>query len=102
MKNEKKVLTLRICGPGFEKLAKGETKYKYREVKSFWETRLFDKKGNPKEYDEIHIINGYKTTSPKAIFEFGGLEGTEEYNGKTCFKIKLGKMLEIQNYDLGK
>lgn len=102
MKNEKKILTLRICWPGFEKLAKWETKYKYREVKSFWETRLFDKKWNPKEYDEIHIINGYKTTSPKAIFEFWWLEWTEEYNWKTCFKIKLWKMLEIQNYDLWK
>ncbi|RAL56576.1 hypothetical protein BLD25_02850 [Candidatus Gracilibacteria bacterium GN02-872] len=98
MKKEKKVLILRTCKEGLEKLVNGEINPRYREAKSFWESRLFDKEGKPKEFDEIHIINGYKSDSPTVILEFGGISGIEEFNGKNCFKINLGKIIEIRNY----
>ncbi|PZM84796.1 hypothetical protein DLH72_02900 [Candidatus Gracilibacteria bacterium] len=95
----KKVLILRICSDGFKNLVKNGIKYKYREVKKFWEKRLLDSNGKPKDFDEIHIINGYKLNSPKAIIEFGGIEAIEEFEGKNCFKIKLGDILKIENYE---
>ena len=71
---------------------------RYREAKSFWESRLFDKEWKPKEFDEIHIINWYKSDSPTVILEFWWISWIEEFNWKNCFKINLWKIIEIRNY----
>ncbi len=94
---KKKILLLRICKDGFEKLIAWEIQFRYREVKKYWETRLLDANGAPKEFDEVHIKNGYKSDSPLAIVEFKANHGVFEYEGKDCFKIELGQVLEVQN-----
>lgn len=95
---EEKILTFRTCKEGFEKLvSEWKCEYKYREVKKFWESRLL-KDWKPKNFDKVFIINWYKSDSPKAILEFWWIVWTENYNWKNCFKIKLWKIIEIQNY----
>lgn len=95
-----KILTLRICGDGFKKLVTEGCSHRYREAKPFWESRLFEKDGTPKHFDVVHIVNGYKATSPTVVMEYHGILGIEEFNGKECFKLGLGKILEIKNYTL--
>jgi hypothetical protein len=67
---EKKILLLRICKDGFQKLIDGEIQFRYREVKKYWENRLLEKDGTPKTFDEVHVKNGYKADSPLARVEF--------------------------------
>ncbi len=95
--SDKKILLLRICWPGFKDLIAWKTKFRYREVKPYWETRILEKNWDPKDFDEIHIKNWYKETSPMAILEFGKFHWIIEHEWKQCFKIELGKILEIKN-----
>lgn len=94
----KKILLLRTCSKWFEKLVNWKTKYKFREVKPYWESRLLEKNWNPKNFNEIHIKNWYKKDSPIIKFEFWWIEWIFEHENKQCFKIKLWKQLEILNY----
>lgn len=98
MKKEKKVLILRTCKEWLERLVNWEINPRYREAKSFWESRLFDKEWKPKEFDKIHVINWYKSDSPTVILEFWWISWIEEFNWKNCFKINLWKIIEIRNY----
>ncbi len=98
MKN-KQILLLRICWPWFKDLINWKTKYRYREVKPYWETRLLKKDWTPKEFDEVHIKNWYKTNSPLAIVEFKWNLWIFEHEWKPHFKLELWKILEVQNYE---
>ena len=55
MPQNKQILTLRICNIWFKKLVNWEISNKYREVKPFWTSRLFEADWNPKNFSEIHI-----------------------------------------------
>ncbi|MBB1579206.1 MAG: hypothetical protein HG424_004470 [candidate division SR1 bacterium] len=99
MPQNTQILTLRICNIGFKKLVNGEISNKYREVKPFRTSRLFEADGSPKNFSEIHIKNGYQPNSPLAIYDFGGIQGQELHEGKLCYKIKLGKLKEIRNFE---
>jgi len=93
---KKNILLFRICKQWFQKILDGEMEhFKYREVKNYWESRLLDSNGTPKDFDEVHIKNGYKTDSPLARVEFIKIHGIVEYEGKDCFKIELGNVIEI-------
>ncbi len=97
---EKNILLLRICWDWFKDLVAWKTKYRFREVKKYWETRLLEKDWTPKSFDEVHIKNWYKVDSPLAIVEFKGNLWIFEYEWKPHFKLELGKILEIQNYEI--
>ncbi len=96
---EKKILLLRSCKDDFAKIVSWEMKFRYLEVKKYWESRVLEQDGVPKIFDEIHIKNGYSSDSPLAIVEFKGNLGIFEHEGKDCFKIELGKVLEVRNYN---
>jgi hypothetical protein len=97
---EKKILLLRICWPWFKDLVAGKTKYRFREVKKYWETRLLEKNWNYKEFDEVHIKNWYKSDSPMAIVEFKWNHWIFEHEWKQQFKLELWKIKEILNYEI--
>lgn len=93
------ILQLRICGKGFAKLAAGQIQAKYREARPYWQKRLFTPDGQPKHFSAIHISNGYRADAPLAIFGFGGIDAQlHEHEGKSCYRITLGPLLEIRNY----
>ena len=83
-------------------IASGEKKEEYREVKPYWEKRLY---GHYNDFDEllsfdiVEFRHGYKSDAPRIKVEFDKLiEGTgrPEWGaepGKTYFVIKLGKIL---------
>ncbi|MBS9784356.1 hypothetical protein KGV55_03325 [Candidatus Gracilibacteria bacterium] len=96
--SEKQILLLRTCKKDFEKIINGLEKCRYLEIKPYWESRIFDKNGEIKNFEEIHIKNGYKPDSPLVKVEFGGIKTEVECEGKKYFKVNLGKILEIENY----
>lgn len=49
-----KILHLHVKSEYFDQIKSGEKIYEYREVKEYWKKRLLYR-----EYDEIHIKNGY-------------------------------------------
>jgi len=98
MKN-KKVLLLRTCGKWFEKLINWKVKYKFREVKPFWESRLLEKDWTPKDFDEIHIKNWYRQDSPLIIFKFNWNLWIFEHEWKPHFKLELWKIIDVLNYN---
>ena len=97
--SDKKILLLRICKPWFKDLIAGKTKYRFREVKKYWETRLLKKNWDYKEFDEVHIKNWYKSDSPMAIVEFKWNHWIFEHEWKPHFKLELGKIIEVLNYN---
>ena len=81
------VLLLRICGKGFAKLAAGQQK------------RLLKPDGQPRSFSAVHIRNGYRADAPLAVFAFGGISAQlQEHEGKPCYRIDLGPLIEIRHY----
>jgi hypothetical protein len=97
---EKKILLLRICAPWFKDLIEWKTKWRYREVKKYWETRLLEKDWTPKTFDEVHIKNWYKSDSPMCILEFKWNHWIFEHEWKPHFKLELGNIIKILNYEI--
>ena len=96
---EKKILLLRICKPWFADLIDWKTKYRFREVKKYWETRLLEKDWTPKDFDEVHIKNWYKSDSPLAIVEFKWNHWIFEHEWKPHFKLELWKVVSVENFE---
>jgi ASC-1-like (ASCH) protein len=74
----------------FDQIAAGTKKTEYREVKSYWTTRLFDAAGRPKPFDTIIFRNGYAPTSPRMRVEFKGLTVVDG-----LYAIRLGRVLDV-------
>lgn len=84
----------------FDMVASGEKTEEYREIKSFWATRIKDRHNkNFIKFDTVVFRNGYRSDSPIIELEH---KGTLEGNGKEkwgapknerVFIIKLGKII---------
>lgn len=93
-----RILTLRICAQGFAKLASGQIQAKYRPATAYWQRRLLQPDGQPRQFDAIHIRNGYRPDSPLAIFAFGGIgSAPQEHQGQLCYRINLGRLLALHH-----
>ena len=97
---EKKVLTLRCCKHDFTEIVKKWAKFRFLEVKKYWESRILEKNWTPKEFDLIHLKNWYSSDSPLAIIEFKWNIWIFKYEWKDCFKIWLGKVLSLENFEI--
>lgn len=86
-----RILHLTLKKKWFDLIAAGKKKTEYREIKPYWEKRL------NKDYDEIHFRNGYNKNCPFMRVEYFG-KSEDYFEGKKCFAIKLGKILEIRNH----
>ncbi len=86
---EKKVLKIVIKQPWFDRIAIGKKKTEFREVKPFWESRLYDKDGKKKHYDQIEFINGYNADARRMITKY---EGFSVRDGR--FHIKIGRIVK--------
>lgn len=91
-----KILTFRICAEGFAKLKNGIVENRFRENTKHWQGRLLEKNGDFKRFDEIHIVNGYSSDSPRARVEFRGIQAKMSDDWISGFEIQLGKIIEIQ------
>ncbi len=85
-----KILHLTLYRKWFDLIALGEKREEYRNAeKGYWVKRLAGR-----HYDEIHFRNGYGLDLPFMRVECLGIECVA-YR----FIIKLGKILEIRNWD---
>jgi hypothetical protein len=97
----KRVLHLTLKKEWFDLIASGKKHFEYREVKSYWTKRLFyleDDMWLEKVFDEIYFRNGYGKNVPFMRVEYIGLSLSVVFDGKRCYSIKLGKILELKNY----
>lgn len=98
-----KILRLTLKKKWFDMIVSGEKKEEYREIKPYWQKRLF----HPfypqilqfREYDAVEFRNGYRKDSGKVLFKCQGIDanvGKTEWGapaGTTVFIIKLGEKL---------
>ena len=85
------MLTLKIIikKEQLDQIAAGTKKIEYREVASFWTSRLFDTEGKRRKYDRIEFINGYNKDARRLITAYEGF--TTRNN---TYYIKIGKIIK--------
>ncbi len=102
---KKRILHLTLKRIYFDQIAHGIKKEEYREAKRYWEVRLLEP--SPiysdlnfifKEFDEICFRNGYKKDSPFMRIKCKGID-IKMFKEVRHFVIKLGKILELKNYE---
>jgi hypothetical protein len=82
----------------FQQIAEGIKPEEYREIKPYWTKRL------AKEYDAILFKNGYAKNCPSMLIEYKGYVVKQILHPitnkkETVYAIKLGNIIEINNYD---
>lgn len=82
----------------FDMILCGAKKEEYREIKPYWESRL-----DGKSFDTVKIQMGRLLNSPTMYVECKGIEkggiGNPDWGWvEPCYKIKLGKVLKVENY----
>ena len=90
------ILNLTLKRKWFDEIAAGRKKVEYREIKPFWNKRLLDYEGL-RSFDEVHFRNGYNLSYPFMRVEWKGCS-MGLFEGKHCYCIALGEILEIRNY----
>lgn len=95
--SSKKILHLTLKKKYFDAIALGKKQLEFREIKTYWTTRLFDKQGKAIKFDEIHFRNGYRKTSPFMRVKWNGWniheKGTVQF-----YALDVRKILEIKNW----
>lgn len=102
----KRILHLTLKKKWFDLIAEGKKCVEYREIKPYWRKRLqiahvksYTKviTYRTKSYNEVHFRNGYHKDSPfmRVLWEHMTYA---TYEGKKCFAIELGPVLEIRNW----
>ena len=81
----------------FKEIASGIKPYEFREVKPYWTKRLFNKNKTVKEFDEIHIRNGYTLDRPFMRLKWHGF--TFRLND---YAIRVHDIIEVKNFDVEK
>ena len=107
-------LRLSLKKAAFDVMVTGEKKIEYRKGSKWMKSRLFNKDGSRKEYDNVIFTNGYKSDSPFFIANYQGFEiekdgwdnNTPYSNGLVVgrvevgdFKIRLGSVFFTGNLD---
>ena len=106
----KKILHLTLKKKWFDLIASGKKTTEYREIKNYWKRRLVTITnenilcpnfiGHPftfNKFDVIDFRNGYSKDCSSMRVEFKGID-FEEFEGRVCFAIRLGKILLIKNH----
>lgn len=106
-----KILKLSLKSSPFEVMVSGEKKYEFRNPSDWILSRLYNKDGSLKLYDQIEFTNGYGSKRPSFICYYKGFTTlthgihTEPYsNGfhigflpSGTIKIELGDIISIKN-----
>lgn len=96
---EKKILLLRCCKNDFEKIVKKWEKYRYLEVKKYWESRVLEKNWDYKNFDLIKLQNWYNSNSPQAIIKFNSNNWIVNKEWINYFEVELWEILEVLDYN---
>lgn len=88
------MLILHLHRPWFDAIAQGYKRFEYREATPYWTKRL-----EGRQYDRVLLHNGYRPSDPQLVMAYHGYEMVED-NGRTYYKLQLGPILEVRNYQL--
>ena len=84
------ILSLILTHRWYDKIANGEKRYEYREIKPFWQKRLF-----ARSYSAVRFHRGY--TSTTMCFELLGIDETtapNDLNLPHCYRLRLGERIQ--------
>ena len=87
-----RILHLTLHKEWFDKIAKREKPFEYREVKPYWTKRIYGR-----EYDEIHFTNGYGPKRPFMRVKYHGFNFSI-FQRKMVYALPVGEILEIRNW----
>ena len=82
-------LRIVIKQPYFDHIAEGSKTIEYSEIKTFWESRLYDSNGKKRKYDNIEFVNGYNSDAKKMTTKYEGVS-----RKGSLFQIKVGKIVK--------
>ena len=89
------VLPLTLKKRWFELIRVGRKKNEYREVKDYWTKRLVGK-----DYTHILFTNGYGKHRPSMLVELKRVaKAIHWFEGKPCFNLILGDIIEVKNLE---
>jgi hypothetical protein len=74
----KRILHLVLKGTAFEVTGTPEKMFEIRHNSQWMQSRLFNKDGTARIYDEVHLVHGYSRFAPKKVFQFGGVNVIED------------------------
>lgn len=66
------ILKLNISKKPYDVMVIGEKTKEFRDCSKWIESRLFDKKGQPRKYDYIQFTNGYGRDRPSFVVNYLG------------------------------
>ena len=106
--NGKRILHLTLKKHWFDAILFEFKDHEYRQAKPHWNSRLLDKHGRTKQFDEVHFANGYGKEKPFMVIECLGIsmlpKGSEtpDYcetldSDSEYFAIKLGLIKSTRN-----
>jgi hypothetical protein len=73
----------------FDEIVSGKKKIEYREVKPFWQSRLYDAAGKKRKYEKIEFINGYNADAKRMVTKYEGF-----LKKGNLFHIKVGRIIK--------
>lgn len=103
-----KTLYLTLKKKPFDVMVTGEKKSEYRKNTKWIRSRLYNRDGTKREYDNVKFTNGYGSTRPYFIVKYINFEKINEFkkiysnglvvdypkNDDGYFKINLGDILK--------
>jgi len=109
-KQTSNTLILHVKHKWFREIAYGYKKIEYREVKKYWNSRIKNR-----NYQFLKIVDGYDSTAPVAICDYGGYdiieykrlppEVKEEFGeqepDKKYYALKITRLFKLDNWDEG-
>lgn len=95
MKGSSRILHLTLKRKWFIEIAMGYKTIEYREFKSYWIPRLLNR-----TFDQVHFRNGYRPDSPFMRVVYLDTQFVMNEDGRVCFAIGLGDVLEVKNINL--
>ena len=100
-KNEITTLKLTLEKKPYEVMITGEKTQEFRKCSTWIESRLYDKKGNPRTYDYIQFTNGYGKERPSFTAKYCGFSKEKTINKKYSngFSVVFDECYVI-NYEL--
>ena len=87
------VLELVLAHTWYDKIARGEKKYEYRETKPYWTKRLFSQ-----AFDTVRFRRGYShTTMYFELICIGETTAPNDLNLPRCYRLTLGRRINEQS-----
>ncbi len=80
----------------FDVMVTGEKTEEFRKPSNWIKSRLFDKNGEPRDYNHVKFVNGYGHDKPQFLVDFKGFRVSQV---KQTIKFSNGLLVEVEKGD---